>query len=234
MVSVTIPSSDIEVAPFRTSAGATIRGRVTAEGGLLPPLVGQWIDVAPADAEFMPFTTPRPWTVRTGSDGSFEISGLQRRLRVVGTDAIPSGWWLKSVAIDGRNATDTPVTFTTRGLRQEVDGVLSTAGADISGRALDGRKEPVATYVAVAFAVERAHWYPGSRHLRAALPEADGEFRLGALPPGDYFVVALDRFDASSIEDSVVLQRLLPLARRVSISAGQGLTIDLPLATYRW
>lgn len=231
---VTIPSSDIEIAPFRTSAGSTIRGQVTAEGGLLPPLVGQWLDVAPADAELMPFTTPRPWTVRTGSDGSFEISGLQGRVRFVGTGAIPFGWWLKSVTIDGRNATDTPVVFTARGLRADVDGVLSTDGAEISGRALDGRKEPVATYVAVAFAVNRAQWYPGSRHLRAALPEANGEFRLGALPPGDYFVVALDRFDASSIEDSVVLQRLLPLARRVTMSAGQRLAIDLPLATYRW
>jgi hypothetical protein len=230
MLRVTIPSSDITLGLFKTSVGSTISGQLTAEGGSVPAFVGQWIDMVPVDADFIPFTTPRPWTVRTRSDGSFEISGLQGQLRFVGTDAIPAGWWLKSVRLNGRNATEVPFTFGALSLRLRADALLSPVAAEISGRVLNSRKEPVATYVAAAFAADRGRWYAGSRYVRATLPELNGEFSLGGLPPGDYYVVALDRFDARSVEDPVVLQRLLPLARRVSISVGQTLKMDLPLA----
>jgi hypothetical protein len=226
---VNVTTDDLELPPVSTSPGSTVIGRVVAEGMGLPPLVEPWLDVMPANLDDMAHRTPRPWTVHTNADGTFEITGLQGLMRFISTSALPPGWWLKSVEIDGRNAADVAVSFGANIVRNNVRVVLSTVGADISGRALDGRRQPVATYVAVAFSVDRGRWYPGSRHVRLARPEVDMQFRLGPLPPGDYWVAAVDTFDDRSIQDPDVLRRLTAIARRVTLSTGQGMVVDLSL-----
>jgi hypothetical protein len=211
-----------------TSPGTTISGRV-AQNALMPPLLGAWLDIIPADAAAMPHRTPTPWTVRVNSEGAFYITGLQGALRFVGTSVLPDGWWLRSFDIAGRNAASVPYTFGPPMQRTDVTAVLSTDGAEITGRALDGRKEPVRTYVVVVFPVDGGRIYPGSRYVRMARPNPDGGFRIGPLPPTDYFVAASDAFEERSLQDEGALQRLRPLARRVSLSSSQSMSVDLTL-----
>jgi protocatechuate 3,4-dioxygenase beta subunit len=214
-----------------TSKGATVAGRILVEGDRA--VVGQppfLFDVISADADFAPPPGQfRPWTVRITPDWRFQVDGLNGPVRFT-SSATPVGWFLKSVDVGGRNAADEAVLFgTPNDWRGQVNVVFSSAGAEIAGRAVNGRNEPVGTYVVVAFPVDRGRWSSGSRFIKTAQPDEDARFTLGTLPPGDYWVAAVDALFEGSIEDPERLDRLSTIGRRVTLSAGQRMVVDLPL-----
>ena len=49
----------------------------------------------------------------------------------------------------------------------------------------------------MAFAADRDLWYDRSRFAKIAASDANGAFSIRDLPPGDYFVAAVDRRRAS-------------------------------------
>jgi hypothetical protein len=81
----------------------------------------------------------------------------------------------------------------------------------------------------VAFPVDRGRWYTGSRFIKIAPPDEEARFNLGTLPPGDYWVAAVDALPDGSLEDPELLARLSTVGRRVTLSAGQRVVADLPL-----
>ena len=95
---------------------------------------------------------------------------------------------------------------------------------------MDGRNEPVGTYVAVAFPVDGDRWYSGSRYVTTASPNQEGRFTLPAMPPGDYWIAAVDALPDSSLQDRDVLAKLSAIARRITVSSGQRVVVDVPLA----
>jgi hypothetical protein len=84
--------------------------------------------------------------------------------------------------------------------------------------------------VAIAFPVDRDRWYSGSRYVKTASPNQDGRFTLPAMPPGDYWIAALDAQPDAAFQDVEVLTELSTIARRVTVDAGQKLAIDVLLA----
>jgi hypothetical protein len=188
------------------------------------------IDALSADPDYQPEDgLPRAPVFRLVAGGEFDISGLVGPVRFVDA-AAPAGWWLESVNIGGVNAADEPVLFQTpEDSRSGVEIVFSTDGAELSGRAVDRRNEPVATYVAVVFPVNRDRWYAGSRYVKAAVPGAQGRFTVASLPPGDYFVATVDARQDAGLRDIETLGRLSAVARRVTVSAGEALAVDVPL-----
>jgi protocatechuate 3,4-dioxygenase beta subunit len=230
---VDIAENDVTRVRIVTTKGTTINGRIQVEGdrssfGTLPfEIVSADPDFAPPPAEF------RPWTLRINPDGSFQADGLSGPVRFTST-ATPIGWFLKSVDIAGRNAADEPVTFGgIDGWRGQVPVVFSSAGADIAGRVVDGRNEAVGTYVAVAFPIDLERRHIGSRYIKTAYPDDEGRFVIGTLPPGDYFVAAVDTLSGESIEDPTLLDALSRVGRRVTLAAGQRMMTDLTLSRFR-
>jgi hypothetical protein len=226
--------TDGDVGPVRLTAAqpSSISGRIIVKGG--PPdaaVTNVRIDVLPADPDYLSQNAvPRPWVFSGPRGGTFELGGLFGPLRFV-TAATPAGWWLESVNIGGINAADEPVTFAGPGdSRAGVEVVLSNNGAEISGRVVDDRNDPIGTFVAVAFPVDRERWYTGSRYVKSAPPDAESRFRLQPLPPGDYWVAAVDTLPEAALQDIDWLTKLSTLARRVTISAGQRLVADVPLS----
>jgi hypothetical protein len=140
---------------------------------------------------------------------------------------VPTGWWLKSVMIDGVNAADMPVTF---GSQQEskrnVEIVFSSVPTGISGRVRERGQDALTGAAVIAFSVDPSHWYAGSRHLKRST-SIDGRFNVPSLPPGDYYVVAADSIDAAQWQEPDVLQRLMPLATFVTVREGQPVSRDL-------
>ena len=217
-----------------TAKGATVAGRIVVEGDLTPGVGTPFpFDIVSADPDFAPPPGQfRPWTVRFIAGGFFQADGLSGPMRFTSPSA-PAGWFLKSVDIGGRNAAEEPVTFgTPNDWRGQVNVVFSSAGAEISGRVVNGRNEPVGTYAVVAFPVDRKRWYTGSSFIKAAHPGEEARFALATLPPGDYFVAAVDVLPEGSLEDPELLERLSTIGRRVALSAGQRLMTDLPLARF--
>ena len=88
-------------------------------------------------------------------------------------------------------------------------------------------------YAVYVFSAERDKWISGSRWVRVARAAADGAFSITALPPGDYWVAAVDRVDtvagAADWIDPDLLDRLLPRATRVFVGAGETRALDLRL-----
>jgi protocatechuate 3,4-dioxygenase beta subunit len=224
--------TDGEIGPVRLTAArpASLSGRISLKGG--PPdaaVSNVRIDVLPADPDYFTNAVPRPWVFVAKRDGTFELGGLFGALRFV-TASTPAGWWLESVTIGGVNAADEPVTLAGPGdSRSGVEVVLSSDAAEVSGRVVDDRNEPIGTFAAVAFPVDRQRWYAGSRYVKSARPDGESRFRLLSLPPGDYWVAAIAALPDAVLQDVDLLTRLSTVARRVTLSAGQRLVTDLPL-----
>jgi hypothetical protein len=142
--------------------------------------------------------------------------------------------WMKSVNMGGSNLAEEPVMF---GRRDEsltyIEVVLATDGGEISGRVVDGRKETVGSYVVVAFPTARENWYSGSRYIRLARPDEQAQFRLGMLPPGEYWVIAVDALEDAAVQNPELLKNLSEAARRVTLRPNQRMTAELPFTRLR-
>jgi hypothetical protein len=226
-----VAAADIENLLVITSRGATLTGRVVVEEEPAPRGRGvAAFGIASSDPDYAPPPSePRPWSVRVNPDWTFLVDGLQGFVRFAPTPLTPPGWFLKSVQIGGMNIADEPMLFgkfdDSRGL---VEVVFSTGGADVSGRVVDNGKE-VGSYVVVVLPDDRSRWYAGSRYIKIARPGEAGGFAVGTLPPGEYWITAVDAFDDSRIEDPQVLEELRLRGRRIVLSPAQRMTTDVTL-----
>jgi len=86
----------------------------------------------------------------------------------------------------------------------------------------------------VLFSSDSSRWYRQSQALRLERPSQNGEFRVGSLPPGSYYVVALS--DVSDIvtsgdwQDPATLDKLRSIATEVSVNESESRSVTLRLA----
>ena len=64
--------------------------------------------------------------------------------------------------------------------------------------------------------------------MQAQVP---GGYRMGALPPGDYYGVALNTVDFQVASDPEFLEGLIQNATRFSLREGEAKTLDFKLTT---
>ena len=110
-------------------------------------------------------------------------------------------------------------------------------------RATDERAAPVRDYAVYIFANDRDKWFEGSRWVKLARASADGTFTASSLPPGDYWVAAIDRVNTSAPRfsdlapgpadwvDVELLTMLSSRAVRMPLREGQSHTATLRLIT---
>jgi hypothetical protein len=60
--------------------------------------------------------------------------------------------------------------------------------------------------------------------------DANGSFTIDGLPPGEYWVAAVDRLEQGNWLTSENLDALVPVAARVTVREGQVLSTDLRLS----
>ena len=213
---LTIVDRDPEPLSMRTGPGSSLSGRLVLEGRDGELLWGYSVSASPIDAAVSkPGVSMRGGPVTTGE--ALAVTGLTgpTRLRVWSDDA---NWYLKSILINGVDAADTPFDFGYDGRAySDVEVVFARGAASISGRATDDRAMPVRDYAVYVFPADRDRWIPDSRFVKSARPTADGTFKAGPLPPGEYFVAAVDRADALPLAgDWVDMDRLDMLVQRAT------------------
>jgi len=231
---VTVAATDPAPVTVIAAVGPPVSGRIVLEGdmtGLRPDdfsvaLVAADVDRSP----LLDWVVPRP---TVAPDWTFSVAGVTGVYRVV-ANKTPDGWWLKSVSIDGVNAADDGVSFDARaGTRSDVQIVFAQSAASIKGRAADSMRPGKVEYTAVVYPVDRLHWYARSRYMAFKRSDKDGLFDIGGLPPGDYWVAAVDAIDISrgcgDWQQADVLNTLMSSARRLRLGPGQRTTIDLEL-----
>jgi hypothetical protein len=210
-----------------TSYGANVEGRILfdgqAEGVRVPVGIGT---VALDDRARDPTTG-----VVAGSSEFFVTNLFGHTALSLRTQS--DEWFLKSWTIRGTDVADTGYDFGTG--PDSIDDseiVLSRNGAVISGLASDGLK-PADDYFVVVFPVSRDARWTGSRRVRLARSAVGGEFRVGALPSGDYFVAAVSRIlgtrDGGEWQNPDVLLQLEARAERLTVSEGQTANVSLRL-----
>jgi hypothetical protein len=93
------------------------------------------------------------------------------------------------------------------------------------------RGELAKDYTAVVFAQDKEKWIGNSRYQSAGRPDQDGRFKITGLPPGEYYVVAVDRLEQGQSGDPDFLERARSRAVSLTLREGETKTLELSLIT---
>lgn len=207
---------------MKASHGTSVEGRLVLEG---EPSSFQVIPVALDERA----RTESRMAVIGSSE--FFITGLFGPTAFSLRRGFADDWYLKSFTINGVDVSDTGFDFGARpDTISDAQLVLSRNGASISGRL---RNSAVNNYFVVAFSTSRDQRFAYSRRVKFARAGADGSFRIGGLPPGNYFVAAVDHLEGTieggEWQNPELLLRLESGAERVALLEGQAETVSLRL-----
>lgn len=230
VASVVVNSRDPAAVTVQASPGTTLEGRFIVEGMSDPPLRALAIHASTADLDRGPRAGRGPEGLAVHDDGRFYLTGLHGPMRFSAT-SLPTGWYLKSVTIAGSDVTDMAFDFgSSARTLSDAEIVLSREGATINGVATDGPNTRASNFVAVAFSTSRDTWFNGSRQVKQRRSDANGSFTIDGLPPGEYWVAAVDRLEQGNWLTPENLDALVPVAARVTVREGQVLSTDLRLS----
>jgi hypothetical protein len=109
--------------------------------------------------------------------------------------------------------------------------VLSNTAATIAGSIEGQSGSRAAPAVVIAFSTSRDRWFTGSRHVRRATSDQNASFSVTSLPPGEYFVTAVDASAPLDLQSPETLESLVPRAERVA--AREGLVSEVTLRLIR-
>jgi hypothetical protein len=141
------------------------------------------------------------------------------------------GWAIRSVRLNGVDVTDAG--FEIKG-NQEIGGLeveLTNKLTTISGLVTNARGDTLKDYSTLVFAQDSARWGVNPRYQSMGRPDQDGRFKISGLPPGDYYIIALDRIDTGEAGDPEFLERIRTKASRLSLDEGETKTLDLKINT---
>jgi hypothetical protein len=209
---------------------STIEGRLVTEGAEVGT-AGFVVASVSTDFDFARMDAPRPTGLSMQPDGTFRVAGLSGPMRFTLLTA-PDGWYLKTVLIEGISAADTSFDFGLAGkLHRDVEIVVSSAGGVVIGRVVDRRGEPAADALVIVYSVNRGDWFATSSRVRLTRVEPDATFRVAGLPPGEYWVAAVDRLDAPAgsgqWQQPSALEELTSAAQRLRVGERQTVTAAL-------
>jgi hypothetical protein len=210
-------STSVVLAP-----GGTISGRIVFDGASKPPAATAVLPILQGGA------IPGPKYDRT-PDGRFVMSNIppgKYRLRINGRP--PAGWLLRSVMVNGADASD--IAFEV-GVSQNIEGVVVTLTdrpAEVSGRFVDAAGKPMPEYVLVVFSADRRSWVPRSLRTQQVRPDANGTFVAHDLPAGDYFISAVTDLEDGEWNDPAFLVALAAASPvRITLAEGEKKVQDI-------
>ncbi len=96
----------------------------------------------------------------------------------------------------------------------------------------NSRGEILKDYTVVLFPEDRDKWTAANaRYMRSGRPDQDGRFKLTTVPPGRYYIVALDQVEQGEWTDPDFLERVRSKATAVALGDGETKSVDLKLNT---
>jgi hypothetical protein len=165
------------------------------------------------------------------SGGNFSIAATAGRYIVRPMEI--SGWVVDSVMIDGKNVTDAVVDIS-----GDTSLVVSYTDrrSPVAGAVKDARGVAAAGALALVFPANPERWVgygTNPRTLKSAQAGQDGEYKIDHLPPGEYFVVAMDGAAGENWMDPKTLELLARQASKITVVAGEPTVLDLTLKVIR-
>jgi hypothetical protein len=224
---VTVNGEDVTAVQLVGSKPIQASGRIVmdpAAAQAFRPMVMRLM-AQPLAMDGIMFNPGGPATV--SDDLTFVVRTRPGKMRIAFGGPPPPGWSIRAVRYRGTDVTDSGIEFRPNENVDDIEVEITNRISDVSGLVTNGRGEPVRDYTVVAFARDRERWTSSSRYLRSGRPDQDGRFKLSGLPPGDYFVVALDSVDGSEWMDPDFLERVQPKATTFSLNEGETKSVDL-------
>ena len=229
---VTVSGGDIDNLTIVTTPGVSVSGRVVYQGQGAPKPGLQVTAVPPSGGPSpigMLINAKALGGGRVAPDGTFELRGIAGP-QMIRVQAVPTGWALKSVTLNGADITDAVYDFKSG---NNVTGLVVTMTdrlTELTGAVRDGRGQPLADYVLVVFSEDTKLWGPQSRHVQTTRPNQNGTFSIKGLPPGRYLAAVVPALENGMQNDPAVLDQLRPHARVFSLADGQMLNLNLEMA----
>ena len=224
---INVGGADVEGVMLVAGAGGIVKGQVvTDDGSALPSNVDRMTVRAVAQAQGMRMLGFAPDNGRVNKDGTFEVKGVTGHV-MFSIAPLTGDWTLKAVEVEGRDVSDEPLEVA-HGAVNTIRVVLTSRPSHIRGGLTNDKREPAEGTI-VVFPEDSARWREGSRAIRSARPDQNGEFSIKGLPPGNYLVAALDYVQEGQWNDPEFLEGLKAGAERVSLAESESKRVDLTL-----
>ena len=222
-------SGDVEGVAAVMRPGLAIGARFEFEGAApRPERVQVQLLVESVDGQAAAFP---PATNAVTTPSGVTVKGYAAGRYLVRPSASPAGWMFKSAMLNGVDVSETPFDLS----RDVTDVVLTFTdrwtglGGVVQGQGSEGA-------IVIAFPTDAQSWAnygSNPRRLKSARADAQGRFGISALPPGDYYAVAIPEEQSADWRDGKTLEALSRIATRVTIGEGEHRTIDLRLREVR-
>jgi hypothetical protein len=233
---VTVGGGGHEPVAIVVGKGATASGRIVFDGSSRPPTV-------PGPAR-VPIYSGEGQTCQGGqatiaADWTFKAEGLIGTCSGSMRPAFGQ-WTVKAVMFRGRNVMDEPFTFEPGQHYGDVQIEMTDRRSEILLRVSDDAGQVTREFVAIAFPTDRSRWAYYQRYVHtfsptpqvppaayrpdsppagpAGLPLIAPSGRMAGLPPGEYYLIAVDDIDYEDAVDPVVLEKLALSASRIVVS----------------
>jgi hypothetical protein len=187
VVPLAVAGENIENVVITTTRGVRLAGRVVFEGDAGGRSLPMRIAAVPDSDRAM-----LGGSALVEPGGAFVLDGLIGVNRIQATP--PRGWMVKRVSCGGRDLTDAPVDVSELDRTDRLEVLLTDRVTSVSGTVVDA--DTVATdYQVLIFPQDPDRLRRASRALRSAEPDQQSVFKVEALPPGEYFAIALADID---------------------------------------
>jgi protocatechuate 3,4-dioxygenase beta subunit len=225
---------DIAGLQLVASPAPTLSGRVVlASAAAAPPAV--MLTVAPLDPTPMPMGHG---PAHVNDDGTFELTVQPGRSRlmliptsVAGGGAQSGGWTIRSVRLNGVEMIDSGIDVKPGQNVDKIEVELTNRATALAGLVTDTNGEPARNATAMAFSQDREHWTGTSRYQGTGRADREGRYTIAGLPPGSYYIVAVERFEPGQLWDPEFLERAMRVATTFVLVEGESRVVDLKLST---
>jgi Carboxypeptidase regulatory-like domain len=222
---LTINGDDVTGVQLVGAPPLTVSGRIVVDPAAAQALRVSTLQIMIQPAQFGPmfgFTGP----TAVNDDLTFEAKGRPGKMRFVIPNQMP-GWAIKAVRYRGTDVTDS-IELRAGESISDVEVELTNKLTDVSGVVTTAKGEVVKDYSVVVFPQDRDKW-PTQRYLRLSRPDQDGRYKVTGLPPGEYYVIALDYVDSSDWSDAEFLDGVKTRATQFTIGEGEMKSVDLKI-----
>jgi hypothetical protein len=212
-----VDSDELTGVTLVTGRPATVRGTIVADTGVSRAVPPRLRVVAYSDRESS--------TVLDSGDGvKFEIGLLSEPFRLM-VDELPDGWGVRALTVNDMDALDTAVELSP-GQQGIARVVLTDRLTEVTGVA--AAADPASARSIVVFPENSEKWGHRSRYIRVVDADADGNFVIFGLPPGEqYLAFATDYLDSGEHLDPEFLSGIRNAAVPFTLSDGEKRTLEL-------
>ena len=199
-----------------TGRPATVRGTIVAAAGVSRAV--------PAGLRVVAFSERESNTVLDSGDGvKFEIT-LSEPFRLM-VDELPEGWSVEALTVNDMDALDRAVELSP-GQQATARVVLTNRITVVSG--VVTAADPSSARSVVVFPQNAEKWGHRSRYIRRVDADANGNFAILGLPPGEqYLAFATDYLDSGEHIDPEFLNGIMTAATPFALENGEKRSLEL-------